>query len=799
MPKAILTTFMGGEISGKLAGSTGIAKYYQSCSVLENYLLMVPSGAERRPGSYYTATSKTASKKIRLIPFEYSTSINYILEFGDQYIRVYKDHAQVENGGSPYEVSGSPPYLEAELFEINYRMIESEMYLFHPSHAPRKLTRTTDTSWALSTPTFTGWDPDTEKDITAMTAANPVVVTAAGHGYSNGDTIRIVGIKGMPEANCKIYKVAGAATDTFQLTGVNGTDFTPYVSGGKVIKKDQIFDSANNYPSCVAFYGNRMIVGATNNQPADYWGSKVWYCTDFVIDTDDDSAFHYSIGAKKGSRIMWIVGHDGLVIGSNIEEYVVPGEGGYLTPYNAMPYPRSAYGSKNIQAELVGDSVLFFQRAGKRLREYIYSNETAGYVATDLTAAADHITGSGIVEMALQTEPQTILWCVTSAGGLIGSTYERQYNFAGWHRHPTNGTVESVAVKPTANEDEIWISVLRSDPDSKRYIEYFKPRNYGTDQADCFFVDSGITFDGGSAKNITGATQAKPVVITSAAHGFENDQIVKIRKVGGMIELNTTNDGYYMVKNKATDTLELYHTDGTTQIDGTGFTAFDSGITGDTTRLSDQVTEVSAADIATLIVGMSISGSGIPSGTTITEIDTASFTISNEATATAADVSLTVTGAAQRVIKTMTGLDHHDDETVAVLTDGAAHPDRTVSSGSISLDRYANVVHAGLEFDSKLHPMELETRGRKVRIANLLIRFYKSLGCKAGPDEDHLETIIFRKGSDPMDSPPPLFTGEKETPGWKGGYEEEGNVFITQDQPLPSVILALIAEMQEYG
>lgn len=798
MRNATLTNFLGGEISPKFLGRTDISKYYQSCLKLENLVLMNQGGATRRPGSYYVAKSKTASKKVRLIPFEYSTNTVYVLEFGHEYIRVFKDHAQLMGNGDPYEVTDDNVYTEAQLFEIQYVMIDQDMYSFHSGHAPRKLSRTGDTAWTMTTPTFMGWDPDTEKDITDMTAANPVVVTAAAHGYSNGDTVRIVAIKGMPEANCKIYKTAGVTTDTFQLTGVDGSSFTPYVSGGKVIKKDQIFDSANNYPSCVALYGNRMIVGATNNHPTRYWGCKIGDYTNMVIDADDDDAFSYSIGAKKGTKILWIAGKDGLCIGSNDGEYIVPGENGYLTPSNALPYARTRHGSKNIQAELVNDAVLFFQRAGKRLREYIYSDEIASYHATDLTVIADHITGDSVVEMALQTEPQTILWCVTTGGELIGLTYERQYGIVGWHRHPTDGTVESVAIIPTANEDEIWISVLRSDPDSKRYIEYFKPRDWGSDQADCFFVDSGITFDGGAAKNITGATQAEPVVITSAAHGFDDDQIVKIRKVGGMVELNTTNDGYYMVKNKAADTLELYHTDGTTQIDGTGFTAFDSGITGDTTRLSDQVTEVSAADIATLIVGMSISGSGIPAGATITAIDTDSFTISAEATATAT-VSLTVVGHAQRVIKTMTGLSHHNDKTIDVLADGAAHPQKKVSSGSITLERYANKIHAGLNYESPLQPMELETQGKKVRIAKLLIRFYETLGCKAGPDEDNLETLIFRKGSDPMDSPPPLFTGEIETPGWKGGSEDEGNVLIVQDQPLPMTILALIAEMQVSG
>lgn len=681
---------------------------------------MPQGGVERDPGTVFVAKSKTADEKVRLIPFEYSIDDRYILEFGDQYIRVYKNHVQVQSA-SAYEVAGSPPYLEAQLFEIQYVMIGTTMYLVHPSHPIKKLTRTDDTTWTLDTVTIT----------------------------------------------------AGA--------------------------EDEDFNAADDYPSCLHYYGDRLWFGATNNKPTSYWASKTGLYEDFTIGTNDNDAFTFSVGAIKGMRILWIVGKNGICIGTNIGEYLVPGADGYITPTYGLPYAKTMYGSKNIQSELVNDTILFFQRAGKRLREYLFSNEFGGYIAPDLNVAADHITGSGIVGMALQTEPQTILWCWTTDGELIALTYERQYGIVGWSLHPTDGKVESVAIIPTDNEDEIWISALRSDPDKKRYIEYFKPRDFGSDQADCFFVHSGVTFDGGAAKNITGATQTKPVVITSTTHGFENDQIVKIRKVGGMIELNTTNDGYYMVKNKGDNDFQLYHTDGTTQIDGTAFTAFDSGIVGDTTRLSKKITNVSETDIATLIVGMSISGSGIPASTTITEIDIDSFKISNEATVTATEVSLTVVGHAQRVIKTMIGLDHHDDKYVDVLADGAAHPQEKVSSGSITLDRYANKSHAGLNYKSKLHPMELERQGKKVRIANLLIRFYKSLGCKAGPDEDNLETLIFRKGSDVMDTPPPLCTEEKKTPGWKGGYEEEGNVLIVQDQPLPMTILALIAEMKSYG
>lgn len=70
------------------------------------------------------------------------------------------------------------------------------------------------------------------RDITAATQANPCVVTAAGHDYDNGDTVRITGVAGMTELNGNDYTVANVTTDTFELSGTNSTGYGAYTSGG---------------------------------------------------------------------------------------------------------------------------------------------------------------------------------------------------------------------------------------------------------------------------------------------------------------------------------------------------------------------------------------------------------------------------------------------------------------------------------------------------------------------------------------------------------------------------------------
>lgn len=73
---------------------------------------------------------------------------------------------------------------------------------------------------------------DTTYSITDATAASPVVITSASHGFSNGDTVYIAGVLGMTELNNRTFTVANAASNTFELSGEDGSTHTAYVSGG---------------------------------------------------------------------------------------------------------------------------------------------------------------------------------------------------------------------------------------------------------------------------------------------------------------------------------------------------------------------------------------------------------------------------------------------------------------------------------------------------------------------------------------------------------------------------------------
>jgi len=76
-------------------------------------------------------------------------------------------------------------------------------------------------------------------NITAINQGNPCVVTAPGHTFTNGEFVQIANVQGMTEINqdkTEAYTVTNAATDTFQLSGMDSSSFHAYTGGGTVMR-----------------------------------------------------------------------------------------------------------------------------------------------------------------------------------------------------------------------------------------------------------------------------------------------------------------------------------------------------------------------------------------------------------------------------------------------------------------------------------------------------------------------------------------------------------------------------------
>jgi hypothetical protein len=141
----IVNSFNAGELSPRLLGRVDWEKYSLGCKTLENFVPHVHGGVRRRSGSAHISNVKDDTKKVRLIPFVFNVTTAYCLEFGEQYIRFYKNGVQI---GAPFEVT--TPYLENELRDIRFEESADVMYLTSPTHEPRKLQRFADDNWTLT-------------------------------------------------------------------------------------------------------------------------------------------------------------------------------------------------------------------------------------------------------------------------------------------------------------------------------------------------------------------------------------------------------------------------------------------------------------------------------------------------------------------------------------------------------------------------------------------------------------------------------------------------------------------------
>ena len=157
------SNFTAGELSPRLEGQVDFKKYFNGCSELTNMIVYPHGGATRRGGMYFVSEVKDSTKEVRIVPFEFNVTQSYVLEFGNLYIRFYKDNGQIQSGAAAYEIA--TPYLEAELTELHFAQSADVMYICHSNHAPRKLSRTGHTSWTLTTPTFT-WAGATPWNVT---------------------------------------------------------------------------------------------------------------------------------------------------------------------------------------------------------------------------------------------------------------------------------------------------------------------------------------------------------------------------------------------------------------------------------------------------------------------------------------------------------------------------------------------------------------------------------------------------------------------------------------------------------
>ena len=535
MPRTTLalTSFVSGEFSPKMDGRTDFDKYSSGAKTLENFLVHPQGAATRRVGTQFIAEVKSSAAKTRLIPFEFSTTQTYILEFGNTYIRFFKDKGQILDSGSAYEIS--TPYLTAELFEIKFAQSADVMYITHPNHEVMKLSRTAHTSWTLAEVAFTdGPYLATNSTTTTLTpqqaatgtgktiTASAVTGINGGAGFQTTDVGRIISFNsGKAKITARTNTTVVVATITTAFTNTNAT--AAFNLGA--------YSDTTGHPSCVSFFEQRLVFAGTKDEPQTIFFSAAGDYENMTTGTNAGDAMVYTIAANQVNAIRYMKAVRTLVVGTTGGEYTVSADGtdASITPTNITIKRQSSYGSANVDAIPAGNAILFLQKARRKIRELQYNFDSDGYQAPDLTILNDSATNSGINEMVYQQEPGSIIWCVRDDGVLAALTYQRSENVIAWSRHIFGGVFgsgdavcESAAtISGDLTEDEVWVIIKRTvNGATKRYVECFSDFDFDeTDPTDFKFLDSHLSYSGSSTTTLSGLSHLEGQAVSILADG----------------------------------------------------------------------------------------------------------------------------------------------------------------------------------------------------------------------------------------------------------------------------------------
>ena len=773
----ILTNQTAGEMTPLLAGRVDLAKYHNSGEIVRNFLIRTQGPLNFRPGTEFIAGAKHDDKRCRLIDFQFSTTQSYILEFGHEYIRFYMNKGQILDGPAPYEIVS--PYQEADLRGLAVIQSADVMYICHPNHAVRQLSRTGHTAWILTE--FAMVDgPYLEANaagstITPSAATGNITLTVSallgGEKVGNGDF-----------ADASIWTFgAGWAHDAVGLEA----DHTP---GDTAALEQNISAVAGRKYRLTYAVANRSAgsvtpqLGGVNGVTRSANGT---YTEDIIASTTGNLKFtptidfDGSIDTVSVKEVLSVAeifqaGHVGALFrldGGWVKVTAVTG------PYPALTASATVMGGScgatSTWREGAFSTYRGFPQALCFHEQRLLFAGTAhkpmtiwGSKSNDYPnfAPESTITDSGPITYTIPSvsgQLNVIQWLASGRNLLVGTVNE-EISLSGGNDTaltPSNPPViRGNTFKGSALVQRIWVG------NAILFVERYglKVRELAYSFADDAYVAPDLTL---WSEHIT-----RPGIVELAYQRAPDQCLWAVRSDGALLS---------MVYERAQDVVgwSRHDTDGAVEsvacIPGT------------------QQTEI------WLAVRRTINGAVKRYIECFTNVEFGA----NPADAFHVDCGLTYDGVPA---DTLSGLGHLEGKEVAIWADGAVHLRCTVVSGAITLDREVSKAQVGLPYRGQFLSPRLEAgategtaQGKMKRIDKLTLRLHRSAGGQAGPDLAHLATLKYRQFSDPMDTGTPLFTGDLEI-DYPGEYGAEGQLMVVQDDPAPLTICALIPRLATF-
>lgn len=677
-------------------------------------------------------------------------------------------HTMTPTVGNEGSVLIRHPYTLSEVNELQFVQSADFLFIVHPNHRPAQLSRLSDTQWAFSSINLIDGpyrDQNLNEDADITSSAN--VVGAATTLTLNADALEEVN-KGngwiAPQDIGRIVRMernnVWGYHEIFSITSSTVATALVISSVGQVGATDRWRLGSwytENYPTSISFVEQRLIMAGEVDTPQTLHGSNSGKFNIFrdepantVDPLTDDLSLNLRIAANQVNAIRWMGLNGNLFIGTDGALFLLRAslEDEAITPTNVKIPLVTSVGSRSVQPVNVGSQLVYATPNSQSLRGAHPRIQSSGEEPVNLNLLANHIFGrtNSIVQIAYQFDRNQVIWVVLDDGSLSSITYVPEQEVFAWHRHMIGGIFDPSSESRDFVESDVDIS----------------------EDTISFSADHGYLNEEGPFQVTSTGSVPFPLALRTAYYILLVDEVT--------IRLSLTPGG---------DVIDL-------QNDGTGTHT----ISRSDPAFVESVAVIPAPDQTHDQVWISVKRKFEDSQTTRTTIELFEdewFT-GVQTDMRFMDSAVIHTGSPTT---TISGLDHLEKYYVQVLADGAAHPDRIVSSGSITLNATYSDVVVGLRYVSELETIPLDpadpegsSMGKKARQDHLNMRVLDTIGGEVGPDLANMDPIQWLEDPTIMGQPPEPFTGDRKQP-IEGGWQVDKRVVWRQKGPFPFNLLAV--------
>jgi len=240
---------------------------------------------------------------------------------------------------------------------------------------------------------------------------------------------------------------------------------------------EDVWSATRGYPKSATFYQGRLWFGGSLQRPQTIWGSKTNDFYNFDDGTSlDDEGIDVTLDTDQVNAITAVYAGRHLNIFTTGGEFSI--QDSPITPAKVAVRRETLFGSTSIPPKMIDGSVIFIDRTGKSVREFLFSYNEDAYTSGTVSLLASHLLNSPVdmdVSKGTSSDDANYLYFVNGDGTMAVFNTLRAQEVSGWTKWETTGEIESVSVVV----DEVYVIVKRTiDSSVVRYLEQLDVDSY---------------------------------------------------------------------------------------------------------------------------------------------------------------------------------------------------------------------------------------------------------------------------------------------------------------------------------